>query len=160
MTRTDERQELLTSQHDELRLLIAALRSTAGSVLAAEAADTLRLVRRLRRAVEDLELQFGAHLDAEEAVLERIDAWGPIRLELLRAEHARQRAVLAALRVAEGPPHGIALRAASLAEDLLEDIDAEERDLLAPGVRRFGGSPYAASAGRTGAGVPEIGRHR
>jgi len=160
MTRYDDRQKLLTLQHEQLRLLIAALRGAAGSVLAAVGADTLRLVQRLRRAVEDLEVQFGAHLDAEEAILERIDAWGPIRLELLRAEHARQRAVLAALRVAEAPPYRIALRAASLAEDLLEDIDAEERDLLAPDLRRSECSAYAGSAGRTGAGIPERGRQR
>ena len=136
----DERRKLLTAQHDRLRVLIGALRSAAGSVLAAEDIEALQLIGRLRRAVEELELQFYAHLASEEATLEpilsRIDAWGPIRLDLLRAEHGHQRAVLAAMRVAEGAPYSIARRAASLAEDLLADIAAEERDLLAPELLR------------------------
>jgi hypothetical protein len=131
----DERRKLLVAQHEQLRILIAALRSVAGSVLAADETDSLRLLDRLRRATEELQLHFYAHLTTEEAILEpilsRIDAWGPIRLDLLRAEHSHQRAVLAALLKAEGAPYSIARRAAGLAEDLLADIAAEERDLLA-----------------------------
>jgi Hemerythrin HHE cation binding domain len=160
MIRPDDRHQLLTAQHDQLRHLISALRSAAGSVLAAEDAEPVKLVGRLRRAVEELEVQFVAHLATEEAFLERVDAWGPIRLELLQAEHARQRAVLAAMRVAQGAPYRIALRAASLAEDLLADIADEERDLLAPDLRRCNGFGYAGSAGRTGARIPESGRQR
>src|SRR5690349_11630984 len=136
----DERRKLLLAQHENLRKLIAQMRAAAGSVLAADEIGSLRMLGRLRRAAEELELNFYAHLTTEEAILEpilsRIDAWGAIRLDLLRAEHAHQRAVLAALRGAEGAPYGIARRAAALAEDLLRDIDAEERDLLAANLLR------------------------
>ena len=81
------------------------------------------------------------HLSTEEAllgpVLERIDAWGPVRLELMHAEHAHQRAVLAVLRsdrAAALAPQLLARRAIGLLDDIVADMDAEDRDLLDPKV--------------------------
>jgi hypothetical protein len=83
------------------------------------------------------------HLATEEAllgpVLERIDAWGPVRLDLLRAEHAHQRAVLSVLRsdrAAAVPPLTLARRLLGLLDDIIADMDAEDRDLLDPRVLR------------------------
>src|SRR5207245_2508532 len=56
----------------------------------------------LAGAIATFSSELRAHLAAEEEllgpVLERIDAWGPVRLDLLRTEHAHQRAVLDASR--------------------------------------------------------------
>jgi iron-sulfur cluster repair protein YtfE (RIC family) len=136
----DERRKLLIAQHEQLRGLIARMRSAAGRLLSADGEGAVQLLQELRCAVDELQANFYAHLLTEEAILEpillRIDAWGPIRLDLLRAEHSHQRAVLAALRSAEVDAYSVARRAAALAEELLVDMDAEERDLLAPELLR------------------------
>jgi hypothetical protein len=128
----EERHQLLIGQHDQLRVLIRVVRSTAGVVLATNEGHTDRGVQSLREALRELELQLAGHLATEEAILaptvSRVDARGSMRLELMRAEHARQRAMLSALRAEGIPPYAFARRAASLAEALLADITAEERD--------------------------------
>jgi len=130
----EERRQLLIAQHDHLRLLISAVRSAAGIVLATDEGQTDPGVQTLRRALRELELQFAGHLATEESILaptvSRADMRRSIRLELMRAEHARQRAMLSALRAEDTPPYAFARRAASLAESLLADIAAEDRDFV------------------------------
>ncbi len=129
----EERRQTLHAQHQQLRAVIAEVRQAALEVLGAESEDSSELRDRVGRLREDLE----RHLSLEEAllepVLERIDAWGPIRLELLRTEHAHQRAVLSLLRsdrAAAIPPLQLARRVLGLLDDISADMDAEDRDLL------------------------------
>ena len=90
----------------------------------------------LQAAVAALEGELRAHLADEERLLEpilaTIDAWGPVRLELLRAEHAHQRAVLAVLTGPTASPAAplVAERMLSLCADVLDDMESEERELL------------------------------
>jgi len=83
-----------------------------------------------------LERELLSHLADEEKllapILERIDAWGPLRVDLLRAEHAHQRAVLALLTGEKAWPSGtvVAGRTLGLCDDLLTDMEFEERELL------------------------------
>jgi hypothetical protein len=87
-------------------------------------------------AVIALKNELLAHLADEERLLEpilaEIDAWGPIRAGLLRAEHAHQRAVLAVLTGPTAWPAAtlVAGRTLSLCDDLLTDMEFEERELL------------------------------
>ena len=109
-----ERRLVLLSQHQRIRELIATV---------------------LARAIATFSNDLRMHLVAEEEllgpVLERIDAWGLVRLDLLRTEHAHQRAVLDALRTDRKlDARDMAKRARSLAADVLLDMDAEEHDLL------------------------------
>jgi hypothetical protein len=134
----DEGRKLLLAQHAQLRVFIGILESAGSAVLSAGDRGAQRLLPPLLAAIEKLQLHFDAHLTAEEAILEpvlaRIDAWGPLRLDALHAEHTHQRAVLSALPTANGPalsPHEVARNAVALAEDLLVDMASEERDLLA-----------------------------
>jgi len=141
MISLDETRTMLGAQHLALRDLIRELRIRAAEVLVAgdrapddKAAPLRECIHRLRGCLE-------RHLEAEEAllgpVLVRIDAWGPQRVELMRAEHAHQRAVLKVLagdRVRPLEAHVVARRAWSLSEDILADMDAEDRDLLSPSV--------------------------
>jgi hypothetical protein len=134
----DEGRKLLLAQHAELRVFIGILGSAGSAVLSADDRGAQRLLPPLLGAIEKLQLHFGEHLTAEEAILEpvlaRIDAWGPQRLAMLHAEHAHQRVVLAALLTANGPalsPHEVARSAVALAEDLLVDMASEEQGLLA-----------------------------
>lgn len=135
----EERRQTLHAQHQQLRVVIAGVREAALEVLGSEATDCAGLRMRISVLHDDLQ----RHLATEEAllepVLERIDAWGPVRLDLLRAEHAHQRAVLSLLRsdrAAALPPLVLSRRVLGLLDDIMADMDAEDRDLLDPRVLR------------------------
>ncbi|HTO99626.1 MAG TPA: hemerythrin domain-containing protein [Myxococcales bacterium] len=135
----EERRQTLHSQHQQLRTVIAGVREAALDIVGREGGDSTGLRMRISVLRDDLE----RHLATEEAllgpVLERIDAWGPVRLDLLRAEHAHQRAVLSLLRsdrAAALPSLGLARRVLALLDDICADMDAEDRDLLDPRVLR------------------------
>ena len=135
----EERRQTLHAQHQQLRAIIAEVRQAALEVLGTEPDDCSAL----RAQVGGLRDELERHLATEEAllepVLERIDAWGPVRLDLLRAEHAHQRAVLSLLRsdrAAALPPLQLARRVLGLLDDIGADMDAEDRDLLDPRVLR------------------------
>jgi hypothetical protein len=135
----EERRQTLHAQHQQLRAVIAEVREAALEILGTEATDCGDLRMRVSVLYDDLH----RHLATEEAllepVLERIDAWGPVRLDLLRAEHAHQRAVLSLLRsdrAAALPPLVLSRRVLGLLDDIMADMDAEDRDLLDPRVLR------------------------
>ena len=136
----DETRHTLKAQHLRLQSLIAELRATAaGLSTATDGKEVARaaleaVVARFRTALE-------AHLFDEERllgpILMRIDAWGPQRLELMQAEHAHQRAVLAVLgsdRTRVLPNEALARRAWDLSADVLADMAAEEREILVSSV--------------------------
>jgi iron-sulfur cluster repair protein YtfE (RIC family) len=127
----EQRRHNLLMQHQALRGVMAELKTRAEEVLL-DNRDPAALHASLRRLHEAFERHLASEEELLEPILERIDAWGPLRLELLRAEHAHQRAVLHALRSAEAmrAPEVVARRAVALAEELLADMDAEERELL------------------------------
>jgi hypothetical protein len=130
-----ERREILRRQHDELRRDIAAARLAALFALSDGGTSD-----GLFPAVEALERDLLAHLVDEERllgpILAGIDAWGPVRLERLRTEHARQRAVLATLNRRSVPLRAVASRTLALCEDLLADMDFEETELFSEKVMR------------------------
>lgn len=135
----EERRQTLHAQHQQLRAVITDVREAALEVLGTEGEDSAPLRMRISVLYDDLQ----RHLATEEAllepVLERIDAWGPVRLDLLRAEHAHQRAVLSVLRsdrAAALPPQVLSRRVLGLLDDIMADMDAEDRDLLDPRVLR------------------------
>lgn len=125
------RRTLLCAQHDQLRRTIQSTQVAARDVLASHG-----LAGVLQAAVTALHHQLLIHLADEERLLEPVlstlDAWGPVRASLLRAEHAHQRAVLAILVGHTAWPAGpiVARRALALCDDLLTDMDFEERELL------------------------------
>jgi hypothetical protein len=73
-------------------------------------------------------------------VLQAVDAWGPVRVEHMRAEHGRRRAVLdRALRLIDGRPDDvIELRHAleGLADEVLEELAIEEAEVVCEEVLR------------------------
>lgn len=135
----EECRQTLQAQHQQLRGVIAEVRGAALEVLRTDPDECAALRMRISALRDDLE----RHLETEEAllgpVLERIDAWGPVRLDLLRAEHAHQRAVLGVLRsdrAAALPPLVLSRRVLGLLDDIIADMEAEDRDLLDPRVLR------------------------
>lgn len=114
-----------------MRTTIETARTTARNALTQRAS-----AGELQGAVTALQRELLAHLAEEERLLEpilpQLDAWGPVRLDLLRAEHAHQRAVLAVLTGHEAWPAGpvVAGRTLALCDDLLTDMAFEERELL------------------------------
>src|ERR671924_158382 len=95
-----ERRRVLLAQHDRLRALIAALCKAASEVLSVPEESAGPQVQALRVAIGELRHELEDHLVTEEALLQpvlaRIDAWGPIRLAQMHAEHAHHRALLTA----------------------------------------------------------------
>ena len=92
----------------------------------------------LRRTVVDLEGAFEDHLVFEETkllpVLPTLDAWGPLRAEQMKREHAAQRAIFDqagehATSAAIAPP-ALAEMMHALVADMLDDMKREEQDLL------------------------------
>jgi hypothetical protein len=127
----EERRKILRGQHERLRATIAHAQEAARGVLTERG-----LAGELQAAVLALRSELLAHLAEEERLLEpvltSIDAWGPVRVGLLRAEHAHQRAVLAVLTGPTAWPAAtlVAGRTLSLCDDLLTDMEFEERELL------------------------------
>ena len=127
----EERRHILRGQHAHLRRTIKAAQMVARSALAGTAS-----AGELQVAVGALERELLAHLDEEERllgpILAKLDAWGPVRLSLLRAEHAHQRAVLAVLTGRSAWPASglVAGRTLSMCDDLITDMEFEDRELL------------------------------
>jgi iron-sulfur cluster repair protein YtfE (RIC family) len=96
-----ERRTLLLSQHKQLRERIVEVGEAAANVLACSESELAGRADELKLVVVAFSDDLNLHLSAEEEllgpVLERLDAWGPVRIELLRSEHAHQRAVLQTL---------------------------------------------------------------
>jgi hypothetical protein len=132
-----QRGEILRRQHERLRATIEMARTAARKALAPGGPAW-----ELQLAVRTLERELLAHLADEERllhpILARVDAWGPVRLGLLQAEHAHQRAVLAILadRGAWPAARVLAGRTLALCDDLLTDMDFEERELLSERILR------------------------
>src|SRR5215470_1668778 len=129
--KNEDRRRILRGQHVHLRQTIESARTAASGALEGSVSTG-----DLQIAVAALERELMAHLAEEERllepILEKLDAWGPIRLSLLRAEHAHQRAVLAVLtgRTAWPASSLVAKRTLTMCEDLLIDMEFEERELL------------------------------
>jgi Hemerythrin HHE cation binding domain len=132
-TTNEQRWDILRGQHAHLRETIGAARTAARHVVATRG---LGLVAQLQVAVIALETELLAHLADEERLLEPIlatlDEGGPVRAGLLRAEHAHQRAIFAVLTGPKAWPAAtlVAGRTLSLCDDLLTDMEFEERELL------------------------------
>ena len=132
-----ERTRVLRAQHVHLRKTIELARTAANGAIQGMVSGT-----ELQSAVSTLARELLGHLADEERLLEPIlanlDAWGPVRLSLLRAEHAHQRAVLAVLtgKPAWAASSLVAGRMLSMCNDLLVDMEFEERELLNEKVMR------------------------
>jgi Hemerythrin HHE cation binding domain len=128
--------ELVLREHMHLRRLLGEAFASARQVSAGclRAAD----VRAMRDAARAAYTALVEHTELEDRllapVLETIDAWGRVRANDLRREHALQRNALArALLILEQPNASAAGLAATI-EDLLEevraDMEREESELL------------------------------
>ena len=130
----EQSRQQLRAQHARLRTEVEAARSLARRVLASGngAGD-------LQMAIATIERDLLAHMGDEERFLEPalagVDAEAPLRVELLRVEHAHQRAVLSILSGPTAWPASrvLAGRVLSFCDDLLEDMDFEDRELLRDG---------------------------
>jgi hypothetical protein len=125
---------LLTELRKELLRQHAVLREIAEEIAAAPLDELRPLLEKLYAAVR-------AHNRYEEtelhAVLPKIDAWGPIRDELVDTHHsAEHAAILHGLETASSVPDGATAAAATLEvlRELAAHMDREERELLAPDV--------------------------
>jgi iron-sulfur cluster repair protein YtfE (RIC family) len=126
--------DTIFEQHEALRTLLESARRVAGRVAGGDDSG-VSLLPHLLLAVR---ISFGRHLETEERLLLPIlqDDWplGPERARRLVEEHTRQRAEIAALWAASinGDVATVARRLMILADDLLEDMQAEERTLRTP----------------------------
>lgn len=137
MTNTELRNELLT-QHDELRELVAVVRTAAEQALAGRAA-----VADLRAMLANLAAEVLSHNAFEErelhAVLPDIDAWGLLRDGRVTLHHtAEHQAISGGLEAARRQPAAAALAEQTLriTDELLDHLEREERELLASDVLR------------------------
>lgn len=126
-----QRWQILFRQHAHLRGSIRSAQCAAHEVLAAhQGCGTLQA------RVLLLQGELLLHLADEERLLEPIlasfDERGPVRAGLMRAEHAHQRAILAVLTGPMVWPVAMLLagRTLSLCDDLLVDMEFEERELM------------------------------
>jgi iron-sulfur cluster repair protein YtfE (RIC family) len=126
----NEVRERIVSEHVQLHVLFAEVKQACR-----EAADVRKAILRLVRAVE-------SHLAMEDRLLIpallQCDGWGSVRAERVGAEHLQQREQLASLR--QLAKHGLETQAAGAAlgliASLMDDMEAEERDLLGPDLLR------------------------
>jgi iron-sulfur cluster repair protein YtfE (RIC family) len=135
--RHGEARALLVAQHAEIDELLHQMQAAAAEVTLAQV-DPPAARRKLVAAVSTLREKLCAHMETEEAllapILESRVEQGPLRLGLLRTEHASQRAlldVLVSVAAIERDPQAIGWRLEWLARDLRFDMKVEERELFA-----------------------------
>ena len=126
-------------QHERIRTLLARAHEVAERALDQEPQP----VDAVASAIGDIHATLEIHLRFEEKVLVEILnddlPLGPLRVERLRDEHARQRTTLASLHdeAKAGPQVPmLAAKLAFLTTWLLDDMNEEERSLLTPDVVR------------------------
>lgn len=130
---------VLLAQHRRLRPLLIALDKEATEVLLADPDRSGPELRLLRDTIGSVQLQLEEHFATEESVFEAALAAaggrGAARLAGLRAAHAQDRMLLAALRGDPDrlAPHALARLAATLAGEVLVQMVDEECDLAAAG---------------------------
>ena len=122
-------------QHERIRALLVRAREIAERALDEEPLP----LDAVASAIGDIHATFEIHLRFEEKVLVDILnddlPLGPLRAQRLREEHAHQRATLTGIHnEAKAAPQlpMLAAKLAFLAGWLLQDMDEEERTLLAP----------------------------
>ena len=127
----EERRQILCGQHAHLRETIHVAQVAARNLLTSRGP-----VGDLQAGVNALNQELLLHLADEERlltpILTKVDAWGPVRAGLLQAEHAHQRAILAVLTGPTAWPAAtlVAGRTLSLCDDLLTDMEFEEREFM------------------------------
>lgn len=133
-----EVRELVMKEHEEFRRRMHSLNLALG-----------RAGRGHTMAVNDLRAQIlefcsaaEAHMQLEEKhlypVIERIDAWGPIRAQHMKEEHDAQRAALTKLRdEAQGGQMALFVECAKqFMTSFAADFAQEEKELLSPELLR------------------------
>ena len=126
------------AEHVQIRAMLSELEVIAQRALDG-AADDGALLR--AKAIE-LYGKLDAHMSLEEAFLYPAicdsDAWGQIRGDRMKQEHARQREVFSQLTDLQSRVDTVALIfvVRGLAADLREDMCREERELLNPELLR------------------------
>lgn len=131
-----EVRELVLSEHVHIRQLLARALELAGRVGGGEGREDD--VRAMRAVAQSAYTALVAHTELEDRllapVLETVDAWGQVRSDDLRREHALQRQALhRALVVLEEPAQSPAALAAAIEDvlsEVLRDMHREEADLL------------------------------
>jgi hypothetical protein len=123
--------DCVARQHVQLRILFVEVEHACTGALDGGRADPRPLVLTLTRAVCD-HLSFEDHLLLP--TLRALDGRRPGRAARVAADHAGQRAELAALHqlARRGSAIDTARSALALLGELRLDMDAEERDLLSP----------------------------
>jgi len=125
-------------EHVQIRAMLAELESIAGRALDRDAHGGAQL----RVKVLELYARLDAHMALEDALLYPAicdaDAWGDLRGERMKEEHARQRAVLSQLADREWRADTATMADAvrRLARDIREDMCKEEREMLNPELLR------------------------
>ena len=135
----DHARRAVFAQHRELRNLLGRASATAAAALDGRP----RSPDAVASAIGDIRATFDVHLTFEEKVLipilEADLPLGPERAQLLREEHAQQRAFLESLHheALAGPTLPIlSVKLAQLVDWLLRDMVHEEQSLLTPEVIR------------------------
>ena len=126
----------VVAEHARLRTLIAEVEQLANAV--GEGADDVEL---LRERAGTLYRMLTEHVDHEDAVvapiIERIDAWGPVRLEQMQHDHAGQRMTLKqAVHDLDIQGRQLGQSVQSMCWEILRDMKREEHDLLHPDLWR------------------------
>ncbi|MBL8861099.1 MAG: hemerythrin domain-containing protein [Planctomycetes bacterium] len=128
----------ILGEHGALRRRLAGVEARLASLRQGDSGAR----RELRAEFDALCAEFVAHIAHEEAILRPvladIDNWGPVRIELMDAEHAAQRQRILALAQLspDADPAGYDQGVRAFVDDLRADMEAEERECLSPDVLR------------------------
>ena len=137
MNRNEIRSELL-EQHAKLRVMVEAARRSVGHADESEAGRD-----ELRACMDHLSLGLRAHNGREEELLRGIlltvDAWGPVRAEIMGERHLAEHAELSAILVDAKATSDTAIADGGLVlalDRLLEHMSREEKAFLGEDVLR------------------------
>ncbi len=148
MNPSDIRTELLR-QHEDLRARIRVLRAVTERCLAGENAH-----EELRRLLTGLTDAVRAHNAREEQLMAKVfpelDAWGPVRREVMNEEHILEHDVLVGALIdayAASDAKAAARNVVGLFDEILAHMAREEKVFLAPEVLADDEAPPDAFGG-------------
>ncbi|MBI4510503.1 MAG: hemerythrin domain-containing protein [Deltaproteobacteria bacterium] len=123
----------LLAQHEELRGIIDGAEEMTARLVAGKATGD-----EVRRKLAELDRALHDHNAEEETILEpllrTVDAWGPVRIEQMLTEHAREHGIFRQTldEIVASPPSHMAGAIRGLVADLRRHIEHEERSFLNP----------------------------
>lgn len=139
----------LLQQHADLRAKMQLTREAADRCARGEPAHD-RLNECIAKLADALQKHNAREDELLRGIMPTVDAWGPVRAEIMNEAHVREHVEVHRALVEAGTqpdPRAAAATAERLIEQVTRHMDHEEEDFLGPDVLRDDAGPYDPFSG-------------